>query len=76
MASSVPLSIFIDQCRTQVDDALSAILPDQNNVSPSYWKLCDTVCLTEVKGSVQRLFMPPVMLLEEMSGRQIAQPVL
>lgn len=34
MASSVPLSIFIDQCRTQVDDALSAILPDQNNVSP------------------------------------------
>ncbi|WP_419534690.1 (2E,6E)-farnesyl diphosphate synthase [Endozoicomonas sp.] len=34
MVSPVPLSIFIDQCRLQVDDALSSVLPDESNVSP------------------------------------------
>ncbi|WP_066016007.1 polyprenyl synthetase family protein [Endozoicomonas atrinae] len=34
MASPVPLSIFIEQCRLQVDKALSTILPDESKVSP------------------------------------------
>ena len=34
MASPVPLSIFIEQCRLQVDKILSTILPDESKVSP------------------------------------------
>lgn len=38
MANSVPSSVmlpeFIDQCRIQVDHSLSAILPEESNVSP------------------------------------------
>ncbi|WP_257264090.1 (2E,6E)-farnesyl diphosphate synthase [Endozoicomonas sp. ONNA2] len=34
MASPVPLSKFIEQCRLQVDNALSTVLPDDSQVSP------------------------------------------
>lgn len=34
MASSEPLSEFIEQCRIQVDHSLSAVLPEESNVSP------------------------------------------